>query len=165
MKEQPPRVERVHYRLDFVEGTIDLDPFAGSGTALFAASERTAARLATMMKVLEAERNKLKGELEQLRRQLPVAEARLQELSLAVNDATTELNQAIVGLSQVKQLLAGRSTDPIVILSRAYVATSPVAPKKLVNIVVASALGLAVGLGIAFLAEYAARSANRAASG
>ena len=132
--------------------------------AVFAAAERTAERLATTKKTIEAERNKLKGELEELQKLLPVAEARLQELSLGVNDAATELNQANARLSRVKEDLALPSTDPIVILSRAYVPTSPVAPKKLVNVVVASALGLVVGLGIAFLAEYAARSANRAST-
>jgi len=133
-------------------------------SAVFAAGERTAARLATTMKMLEAERNKLKGELEELQKLLPVAEVRLQELSLAVNDATTQLNQASARLSGVKQDLALSSTDPIVILSRAYEPTSPVAPKKLVNVVVASALGLVAGLGIAFIAEYAARSAERAST-
>lgn len=140
--------------------------FAGlTKSEVFAAGERTVARLATTMKVLEAERNKLTAELEQLKEQLPVNEAELQELSLAVNDAATELTQANARLSSVKQVLAVTSTDPIVILSRAYEPSSPVAPKKFVNIVVASALGLVVGLGIAFLAEYASRSAIRAASG
>jgi succinoglycan biosynthesis transport protein ExoP len=133
-------------------------------SAVFTAGERTAARLAATMEMLEAERNKLNGELEKLQGLLPVTEARLQELSQAVNDATTELNQANARLSKVKQDLALSSTDPIVILSRAYEPTSPVAPKKLVNVVVASALGLVVGLGIAFLAEYAARSAKRAST-
>ena len=134
-------------------------------SAVFAACERTAARLATTVKILETERSKLKVELEQLKGQLPATEAKLQELSQAVNDAMTELNQANARLSSVKQTFVVASTEPVVILSRAYEPSSPVSPKKLVNIVVASALGLVVGLGIAFLSEYAYRSANLAATG
>ena len=136
-----------------------------SKSALFAASERTAGRLARMMKLLEEVQNELKAELEQLKKQLPINEARLQELSRAVNDAMTGLNAANRRLSMVQQQLAVPSTNPIVILSRAYVPSSPVAPRKVVNVSVASALGLVVGLGIAFLTDYAVRSAGRAASG
>jgi succinoglycan biosynthesis transport protein ExoP len=140
--------------------------FAGlTKSAVLAACERTAARLVATIKILETERNKLKGELEQLKGELPATEAKLQELSQAVNDAMTELTQANARLSSVKQALAVATTEPVVILSRAYEPSSPVAPKRLVNIVVASALGLVVGLGMAFLSEYAYRSANRPATG
>jgi len=136
-----------------------------SKSALFLAIERTAVRFARMMTLLEEEQNNLKGELVELKKQLPIGEARLQELNRAVNDAMTTLGAAKGRLAIVQAQLAVPSANPIVILSRAYVPSSPVAPRRVVNISVASVLGLVVGLGIAFLSEYAARSAVRAASG
>jgi uncharacterized protein involved in exopolysaccharide biosynthesis len=112
-------------------------------------------RFATTIKLLEADREKVRGELGALQKQLPINEAKLQELSRAVNDAAVELQYANARLSKVKENYAVPSTDPIAIESRAFVSPLPVAPKKSVNIIIASALGLVVGLGIAFLAELA----------
>ncbi len=129
-----------------------------SKSALLAAMGRTAARVATTITLLEEEQNRLNAELDQLKKQLPADEARLQQLSRAVNDAISELNAANLRLSRVRETLVVPTTNPIVILSRAYVPASPAAPRKAVNISVASALGLVVGLGIAFLAEYLSMS-------
>jgi uncharacterized protein involved in exopolysaccharide biosynthesis len=145
-----------------LEGLSGLDDISKS--VLFAATDRIAARIAMTIKLLEEEQNKLNGELGQLKKQLPADEARLQQLSRAVNDAMSEVNAASLRLSRVRENLVVPTTNPIVILSRAYVPTSPVAPRKALNISVASALGLVVGLGIAFLIEYVSLSANRTVS-
>jgi|GEM_PF-2669136 len=147
---------------------LNLEVLSGSDgvskRTLFAAMGRTAARIATTIRLLEEEQNRLNERLGQLKKQLPADEARLQQLSRAVNDATSELNAANQRLSRVRESLVVPTTDPIVILSRAYVPTSPAAPRTAVNISVASALGLVVGLGIAFLMEYVSLSASRAVS-
>jgi uncharacterized protein involved in exopolysaccharide biosynthesis len=147
---------------------LNLEVLSGSGEiskpALFAAMGRTAARIATTIKLLEEEQNGLNNELGQLKKQLPADEAKLQQLSRAVNDAMSELTAANQRLSRIRESLVVPTTNPIVILSRAYVPTSPAAPRTAVNISVASAFGLVVGLGIAFLTEYVSLSASRAVS-
>jgi len=147
---------------------LNLEVLTGSDEiskrALFAAMERTAARIGTTIKLLEEEQNRLNEELGQLKKQLPADEAKLQQLSRAVNDATSQLNAANQRLSRVRETLVVPTTNPIVILSRAYVPTSPAAPRKAVNISVGSALGLVVGLGIAFLAEYVLPPTRRTVS-
>ena len=75
-----------------------------------------------------------------------------------MNDATSELQLAMNRLSKVKESFAVASTDPVMVQNRAFASLKPVAPRKLVNVLVASALGFIVGLGIAFITEYLRRS-------
>ena len=102
-------------------------------------------KLEALRKLIKDEDNKLKN--------LPGYEVRLAELQRKV-DAGRAVYSMLLSKLEEARIAAAKQTSDAKIIDPAYPPTSPIKPRKKLNIILGLVLGLMMGLGLVFVVEY-----------